>query len=126
MSSILDRKLTLVIAEHCESLASGESQPVSISNGLCHDLHRRFSVDLTSLVDFSKYPDFSGDKNYPVPQPKDYDFPESFPNLDDWTLPELYYSLADNDDMWNPDTEYGTNRLKFVTWVAQELRGMLS
>lgn len=54
---------------------------------------------------FQAWPEFSGCSAYPVPSKT-------------WDKPGNAYDMAAEDQMWNPDHEYGAARLRLVQWLA--------
>ena len=70
-------------------------------SGICYYLWAKFKMSNDVLIPaFESWEHFSGDCEYPVPSPE--------PNVS-----AKYYHL-ENNDFWNPDTEYGASRLALL------------
>ena len=93
------------IIQHCKALGNGETQPDCEVVGLCRELTKLFGIDIWEIVDFSLYPNFSGDSAYPIPSFR--------PDM----TPEEIYDLCHN--LW--EGEYGNERRRFCLWVAYKL-----
>ena len=53
-----------------------------------------------------QWPKFSGSCSYPVPHPTEH--------------PEHAYDIACSEQRWDPDTEYGANRLELFEFLLME------
>ena len=54
-----------------------------------------------------QWPEFSGDRAYPVPHP-DKD-------------PKMAFDLASPKEMWSPESAYGAARLRLLDWLISQL-----
>ena len=54
-----------------------------------------------------EWPEFSGDRAYPVPHPDE--------------SPERAFNLASTEDMWSPGSAYGAARLRLLDWLIAQL-----
>ena len=63
---------------------------------------------LSLLLDLmEQWPEFSGDRAYPVPHP-DKD-------------PKMAFDLASPKEMWSPESAYGAARLRLLDWLIAKL-----
>lgn len=79
-----------------------ENGPVDEWQGICDNT----DCDMKQL--FKKWPKFSGDDVYPIPNPSG-------------GSPSDAYSLTEDVDMWNPDHPYGALRLELLDWMIEQL-----
>lgn len=93
------------IAEHCRKLGNGKIEPYNTRHGLCREIYDNYQVDIYKLVDFEKYPEFSGDEYYPVKHPWFKDARDAY--------------QEQRNLLWVG--EYGEARRKFCLWVADEI-----
>lgn len=85
---------------------NGPDEPVF---GICSQ--SGFSGHHFALVEgFKAWPEFSGSDAYPVPS-------------ESWRTPADAYDRAGEDQMWNPDHEYGAARLRLVDWLVNYFEG---
>lgn len=95
------------IIKHLEGLADGSIKPKDFEYGLCYELVEKFEVRLKDLVDVTKYPEFSGNKHYPIKSKI--------------KAPNVAYHYSGGRLKWLAG-KYADNRKKFCKWVAEELR----
>ena len=80
-------------------------------------------ADVQAIADqlMLRWPEYSGDCNYPVPDPCAGDASsDDQPYL---TASRLYGTTVST-DMWNPDHPYGAARLRLLSWmIEQRTRG---
>lgn len=91
-------------AEHCRRLGLKEIDPSIRMVGLCHEISLKYLIHLSNEIDFSLYPNFSGDLIYPIKSPCGTDPGEFYNNCRD-----AWQGL------------YGDERRKFCLWAADEL-----
>ena len=80
----------------CNAVTRGEASPGVRSGCL------RLLSDL-----MEKWPEFSGDRAYPVPHPDE--------------SPDMAFDLASAEDMWSPGSVYGAARLRLLDWLIAQL-----
>jgi hypothetical protein len=88
----------LCIAEHCERLGRYGIDPNDRNLGLCYEISLVFSENISSLVDFSEWPEFSGRDEFPVFGPDEFHCVGNF--------------YRDEDDLWGKDAR-GCKRRRF-------------
>ena len=54
-----------------------------------------------------QWPEFSGDRAYPVPHPSE--------------RPDMAFDLTSAEDKWNPGNAYGAARLRLLDWLISRL-----
>lgn len=63
---------------------------------------------LSLLLDLmEEWPEFSGDRAYPVPHPDE--------------SPDMAFDHASAEDMWSPGSAYGAARLRLLDWLIAQL-----
>ena len=123
-------KITQEMIDYCRGLGEGTLDPMKhcsikrkkddsyetkVIVGLCQPFKEKFMYDnaipdLSDLIDFRKFLHFSGSIYFPVSV-------ETFKISGD-----LYsYWYLERKNFWDPDTEYGRNRMEFSRWCADEL-----
>lgn len=96
--------------DHLSKLATGEDDPYFIQFGSCMSVYRTCYIDLEVVVDFSKYPDFSGISGFPLPSPD----PETDPQI-------YYFRGCDNGTLWDISHPQGKERRAFCGWCAGQI-----
>lgn len=92
---------------HLRALGNGEIQPNHDCYGICNDVGLNFGRESRGKIYgmMPKWPEFTGDRWYPVPHqtmsPED-----AFDNLD---------------DLWSDD-EYGDARRRLCLWLADQIK----
>ena len=106
MSQTLHQQLLEVRGRARAWLAEESGHGLAPSFGICNQLSLSV-VDEDLLGDLcAEWPSGSGDRDYPVPHP-DCD-------------PDVGYTRARAQEMWNPEHEYARNRLTLLDWLIEQ------
>lgn len=108
-----DIEIKQYMADYCRQLGNNEIEPRIITNGLCFNFKVEFDEHLEHLIDFAKYPNFSGHEGYPIKSFNDERGPY-----------EKFISWPTN--KWDRRTNYGKERYKFCLWCADELERLMN
>lgn len=99
------------VIEKLIKLRSGEVSTLDSGNGICFELALCSDIKNIGIHDlFKKWPEFSGDVEFPVPS-----FTEGMDAED-------AYMKTDNKDMWNCCHPYGAARFRLVDFLIKELQ----
>ena len=102
-------KVTQRMLDYCRNLGNGVIEPSYLGAGLCTNFHILFNNWVEKYIDFSDYPNFSGDIEYPLK------------SRNKTKAPHEYYGAHEN--LWVH--KRGEERRKFCLWCADELEKML-
>jgi hypothetical protein len=97
--------ITKEMIDYVRGLGDGTIRPRFKYTGLCQNFKDKVGASLYDLVDFTKYPNFSGSISYPI---------KSFNKR---CTHEGYYES----DVSKWTGKYGKERKQFCLWVADEL-----
>ncbi|MCP4443625.1 MAG: hypothetical protein GY810_32375 [Aureispira sp.] len=98
-----------IIVRHFRRLASGETDPESTMLGICGEICN-VPYCTSGIYDYCigvmlGHPEYSGDKNYPIPHPS----------------MDSYNAFYDIKDLWDIETEYGRTRREWCGYIADKL-----
>lgn len=109
-------EITQEMIDFCRDLGTGKRKPQFIHSGLCGNFFEEFwftDTKLSHTLDFTEYPNFSGNILYPIKSPiQQYDSEDIY---DDWDI-----------EKWDARTKYGKERRRFCLWCADELERKMS
>lgn len=90
---------------YCRDLGTSKTLPEKFNMGLCGNFKSKFGTDFPRSLDFTLYPNFSGDRVFPLK------------SLKKSLYAHQYYCEYAN--LWKGNR--GKERRKFCLWVANEL-----
>lgn len=115
--SKMQYKITQEMVDYCRNMGNRKIKPRRKAFGLCTEFKEEFEnqgvmTNLGHHIDFTKYPNFSGNPHYPI---------KSFNNR---YAPITKHKLTKN--LWDKRTKYGKERYKFCLWCADELERLMN
>lgn len=104
-------KITQKMVDYCRDMGDGVIKPANTYVGLCENFCKIFNKNLEKILNFTKYPNFSGNYVYPIKSFNPACNPET-----------KYHSIKNK---WDKRTKYTKERYKFCLWCADELERLM-